>query len=362
MLVLLAAAGFRRTLAAILILDDVLPLGPHPLEVVPAPRERSVDGLEADLYAPAWGRRHPGLILVNGAVAEGRKYPPLVGAARAVARAGYAVLVPELGDVRALVVSPASVEDLVKSIGVFRGQPEVSPGPIGLYGFSLGGSLALLAAEDPRTSGQLAFVADLGGYYRLSDMIRAATTQTLPGVSGVVRVDPLVSFIAINSVIQLMSPGADRVLLTETLRRATVEDPLAAFAALRPDQLTPVGRPVLALIQNRDGARADALILRVDPLIRQTIDALSPATHLERIGVPVWVLHDENDPFVPSQESRLLAQDPRGHGQIRLSMTMLLKHTEFLDLPALTPRTALTLYLPNLLRLERFVEEPLATL
>jgi hypothetical protein len=54
--------------AAFLMLDDVLPLGPHPLELVPAPRERSVERLEADLYAPAWGSRHPGVILVNGAV------------------------------------------------------------------------------------------------------------------------------------------------------------------------------------------------------------------------------------------------------------------------------------------------------
>ncbi len=344
-----------------LILDDVLPLGPHPLDLVPAPQVRSVQGIEADLYVPAWGGRHPGIILVNGVVEEGRKYPALVGAAGALARGGYTVLVPELGGQRSLRFRPESVDDLVAAIAAMQRQPEVRSGPVGLYGFSLGGSVALLAAEDPRTRGMIAFVGDLGGYYRLTDIVRAATTGSVPDGERV-SLDPVVVYAAITSVIDLIPPGPDQILLQQTLKRGTQEDWLAPFAALQPQQLSPPAQRLLALVQNRDGSRVDALLDALDPSLLTTLDALSPAAHLERLSAPVWALHDRHDPFVPSVESRLLAQDPRGHGQVRLLETTLLTHTEFLDLPKFTPKSALDVYIPNLLRLERFLEEPLARL
>lgn len=356
------ALAFHRTIAALLILDDVFPLGPHPLDLTPAPHVRPFSVVEGDLYVPAIGRRHPGIILVNGAVVEGRKYPALVGAATALARAGYAVLVPELGEIRSLRVGGDAVRDLVVSIRGLQAQPEVSRGPVGLFGFSLGGSLALLAAEDPEVSSSIAFVADLGGYYRLADIIQAATTRTVPGARAAVTLDPLVVYTAVKSVIQLLDPGPDRDRLADALASGTAPDWLRPFDGIDPSRLDPPDRALLTLIENRDPARVDGLFQALDPPLRHAIEALSPSSHPDQIQAPVWALHDVNDPFIPSQESQALASDPRLHGRVHLILTSLLKHTEFLDLPRLTPANAVGVYAPNLARIERFVEEPLARL
>ena len=53
-------------------------------------------GLEADLYDPGGLGRKPGLILLNGVVREGRRYGELVNLARALSRAGFVVMVPDL--------------------------------------------------------------------------------------------------------------------------------------------------------------------------------------------------------------------------------------------------------------------------
>lgn len=133
-------------------------------------RRRELDGPEADLYSPAHGRASPGIVILLGAVLEGRRYPPLVGLAEAVARAGYAVLVPELGRLRELVLDRAAVADAEAAVRLLRAQPEVRPGPVGLYGFSVGASVALLAAAEDR-DGAIAFVAGLGAYLSLPELV-----------------------------------------------------------------------------------------------------------------------------------------------------------------------------------------------
>jgi pimeloyl-ACP methyl ester carboxylesterase len=360
LLLLIAFWAMRRSLLAVLVLNGVFPVGPHPLDLVPPPSVRSISGMEADLYSPVWGGPHPALIIVNGAVDQGRKYPPLVGAAKALARAGYTVLVPELGKLREYIVGPEIVEDLVRSISLMHQQPEVTAGPVGLYGFSIGGSFALLAAEDSRAASSIAFVGDIGGYYRLTDMVQAVTTETIPNTARRVLLNRIVAFTLLNSLIEWLPPGPDRELLHDTLRRSQSTSPVAAFDNLKPEQLSDFGRPVLALIQNRDGTRVLPLVAALPPALQQLLK-LSPESHLERIRARVWVLHDENDPFVPVEEARWLAEDPRLRGTVELSTTTLLKHTEF-DLSKLTTDRLFGTYVPSLMRMERFVEETLAEL
>lgn len=360
LLVLVAVLVFGRSLQALLVLDAVFPLGPHPLDLLPAPTVRSVAGMEADLYVPAGGGAHPGLLIVNGAVYQGRRYGPLVGAAQAFARAGYTVMVPELGRLRQYVVGPEVVRDTVRAILLLRRQPEVRPGPIGMYGFSVGGSFALLAAEDPRVAGDVAFVGDIAGYNRLPDMVQAVTTGSLPGVGRRVSLDHIVAYTVLESLIAALPPGPDRDLLQQTLDRAPSEHPLKPFDGLSPGRLSLDDRPVLALIQNRDPGRVPALIAE-QPRSVQPLLQVSPALHLERIRAKVWVLHDENDPYVPVEESRELAADPRLRGRVDLSITTILRHTEF-DITKLTPGDLLGTYIPNLHLLERFIAQTLGRL
>jgi pimeloyl-ACP methyl ester carboxylesterase len=287
-----AASGVRApaqlsspTLTSLALLRAVF-TGGGPLARRPPPRRSSLAGFEADLYLPGRQGPHPGLLLVQGALLEGRAYPPLVRVAEAAARAGFAVCVPELGRLRDYVVDAQALADLLASAAAFRRHPEVR-GRVALFGFSLGGGLALLAAE--QDADDVLLVAALGGCYDLRAMVAAAAEGRL--------------------------------------------EPTAALA-----------------VAATTAAGAGEAVL----------DELSAIRHLERVRVPVWLLHDRDDRFVPVAQTLAVARDPRAR-RFRVFITRVLAHTEPDTRPA-SPVALLRDYLPGLLSLFRFVRGPVSLL
>ena len=70
----------------------------------------------------------------------------------------------------------------------------MDPARIGIIGFSVGGSVAIQAAADPRLDGKLAFVNAFGSYFDTTDFVRAISTRSLAyaGVDEAWEPDPLV--------------------------------------------------------------------------------------------------------------------------------------------------------------------------
>ena len=301
-----------------------------------------LDDLEADLYLPP---RHPapGLVLVLGALREGRRYPLLEKAARAIARCGFAVLVPELGRLRNLVLGEDAVEDLVASAQALRRQAGVLDAPVGLIGFSLGGSLALVAAADPRLTDGVACVAAMGAYFRLEDMLAAAIAGSLAPPSAYAVVASLASTL----------PPRDRDIVDHAIELDR-ESPVTALLRIPPASVGPQAQAILAAF--RDG-RPQAIAESVRPMM----DRLSPETALGRITAPTWVLHDERDRFVPIGQFEAIRNAAAGRKSFAFFRIRLLEHTEPAA-PPLDPRGLFGDYVPGLLDLFRFVRGPLKAL
>lgn len=316
---------------------------------------RQIEDLHADLYLPA-GRLAPGIVLVVGALREGRRYAILETAAQTIAACGYAVLVPELGRLRRLILGEDALDDLVAATLALPRQEGVLDRPVALIGFSLGGSLALLAAADDRARGHIAYVGDLGGYYRLIDMLTAATTSTVGGAP-VSLASP--SVYAVAASVAGMLPAADSRFLDSVLDEHR-DDPLEALAAVDTAELSAGASGALALLRNRDPGRVQSLVDEVEGLGAR-MARLSPQSVVDRIDVPVSVLHDERDRFVPAQQSQLMREAVAGRRNFRFFRTRLLEHTE----PAAPGRNPVRFareYVPGLVSLYRFAHGPLATL
>lgn len=323
-----------------------------PLETV---SRREIEGLHADLYLPA-GRPAPGIVLVVGALREGRRYPILETAAQTIGACGYAVLVPELGRLRRLILGEDALDDLVAATLALPRQPGVLDRPVALIGFSLGGSLALLAAADDRTRGHIAAVGDLGGYFRLIDMLTAATTATARGAP-VSLAAP--SVYAVAASVAGLLPDRDARFLDSALDGHR-DSPLEALAAVDTAELGTEARGALALLRNRDPGRVQPLVDQVEGLgVRMA--RLSPQSAVDRIEVPVWVLHDERDRFVPAQQSQLMQEALAGRRNFRFFRTRLLEHTEPSP-PGRNPVRFAREYVPGLVSLYRFARGPLAAL
>ena len=121
-LLVAAAFVFGRPAAwvqASLIMWDIAAGGERTLwqTAMPPPQERLVrwpDG-EGDLYLPA-GDVRAAMVLVPGAAVLGRDEPRLKALARTFARAGFAVVVPELPELRRLALSRVDADRVAAAL------------------------------------------------------------------------------------------------------------------------------------------------------------------------------------------------------------------------------------------------------
>jgi dienelactone hydrolase len=319
----------------------------------PTISRREIATPQADLYLPPGGP-WPAIVLVLGALREGRRYPLLEGTARSIASCGFAVLVPELGRLRRLILADDALDDLVAAVLALQAEEGVARAPAGLIGFSLGGSLALVAAADDRLRNRVACVASMGGYFSLTDMLTAATTGTIETAGAPSPLAaPAVFAIAASLVAPLSSP--DRELLERALEESR-DVPLEALSRIDTGSVAPQARAVLNLLKNRDPHAVASLIGDVGGAA-EMMARFSPETVAGRIDVPVWVLHDERDQYVPAQQSRRMRDALAGRTNFKFFALRLLEHTEP-RAPGFSPVRILHDYLPGLFGLVRFAHGP----
>ena len=282
-------ARARMKAAAVLTraLDFTLPrpfasgVSVHRVDIAPGP--------PADLYLPS--RRARGIVLVPGATTRGRKDPRVIRLARSLAGARRTVLVPELALYRR-VFEAADVEAIVRAAQALEDR---TGGKVGLLGFSYGGSLALLAAQDARIVARLEFVATFGAYADLLHVVQGVTTGAtlLDGRAVPWRTVPEAREILTAAAIALAAPG-DRPPLRRGLERSD------------PAGLSPAARAIYALLANTDPRRTAGLAAALPEDARATLRDFSPLAGVSRIRAPLFLMQSEHDPATPPAEARLL--------------------------------------------------------
>lgn len=327
-LVLLGLAvpvGLRATAAvtAARFLAEFLTEGRRPWlsSVTPAPSRETLTlapAGRADLWRPGAPPPHRGLVLVHGLTPEGKDDPRLAWAARLLARAGLAVLVPDLPAMRSQRLRPDDAAVVAAAIARLAADPRIHPGGLAVVAVSVGTAPALAAAGEAAAARHVRLVVALGGYADARELVRYFTTghYAFGGVSGRVRHDPALAkaFVAAN--LDLVRDPADRAAVAAAL----------AGRPLPPSAGREV-RAVLAVLGNRDPARVDALLAELPPETRVLLDALSPARHVRRVPGRLLLVHGRGDPAIPHTESLRLAAaaDP---ARTRLVLVDLLAHVE----------------------------------
>jgi pimeloyl-ACP methyl ester carboxylesterase len=277
-----------------------------PTEVAFAPDSGVTAG---DLYWP--DRADATLALVPGVVPEGKDDPRLVALAQTLTHAGFAVLVPDIVNLRAQRVSPDDARAIASAIAYLancgpRGLPSV-----GVMAISYAAGPAFLAALRPETASQLRFLVAIGGYHDLEAVVTFFTTgffRTAPDQPWQHRAPNAYGkwvFVAANA--ERLAEPDDRAALAEMAARK-LRDLDAGIADLR-SGLGPQGRAVLALLDNGDPDRAAALIAGLPPAVRGDLAALDLARRdLSQLQVQTLLVHGRDDPIIPSTESQALAR------------------------------------------------------
>lgn len=278
-------------------------------DVTSAPGEQVIDWKdgEGDLYLPA-GQPRAAMVLVPGAAVLGRDEPRLQAFARTFARAGFAVMVPELPEVRQLILSRADADRVAGALRELgRRLPDV---PLGVAAISYAVAPALIAAIEDDLAPRIAFVVGIGGYRDAHAVIRFVTTGAFRplGDSREFRIEPNAygRWAILRANASRLDNASDSRLLEEiALRRWRDRD---ADISRERALLGPQGKAVLALVDNRDPDAVLRLIAELPEGVRREIDALNLALYdLTRLRGHLILVHGRTDPMVPYSESQDLA-------------------------------------------------------
>ncbi|MDP1962341.1 MAG: alpha/beta hydrolase [Reyranella sp.] len=299
-------------------------------EMTDSPSEHPTrwDSGEGDLYLPA-GKVRAAMVLVPGAAVLGRDEPRLRALARTFARAGFAVLVPELPEVRQLALSRADggrVASALRQLG--KRQPDV---PLGVAAVSYAVGPAVIAMLEDDLTSRVAFLVSIGGYHDITAAIRFITTGAFRpmGDSREFRREPnrygRWAFLQANAG-RLENTDDTRLLQEIAQRRFRNAD--ADIAPLS-RALGPQGRAVLAVVDNRDPDAVAALIAALPDRVRQEIDGLNLALYdLSQLRGHIILVHGQGDPLVPYSESQSLAASASG-ARVSLFLIDDIGHVEF---------------------------------
>jgi pimeloyl-ACP methyl ester carboxylesterase len=299
----------------------------------PSPSRRTydyvIDGRRytGDVYQSPEGVR-AGIVLVPGVFPAGKDDARLVALATTLARLQFGVLVPDMKGLRHYQVRAHDVREIADAFRYLLSRPELVPeGRAGIAGFSYGGGPTLLAALEPDVREQVRFIASLGGYYDLRNIVTYFTTgyyRQTAGTDWQYRTpDPYPKWAFTVSNADLLERVADR----ETLRRLArwTDDDNGIDIATQ--KLAADARALYALLGNDDPDRVPALIEQLSPRIRYELEGINPAAHdLSALRAQVILMHGRGDTFIPYTESVALARALPA-GQVRLFIIEGYAHT-----------------------------------
>lgn len=314
----------RVAVEASIYLPDMIVRPPAPFRLVDlisdAPRRERVTidyqsrngprSIEADLYTPASGGAHAGVVFSMGApplpLDDGR----LVRIAEDAARSGVVMLVPFSERLDELRIEPEEIDALVAEFQYVQRQPGVDPRRVGFFGASVGGSLALVAAADPRIADDVDHVVSFGGYFDVLSTFGALATRRIEydGVDEAWSPKEHAEIVMAEQLINHVDSVSDQALL----ERIFIDGEAAT-----PQQLTtlgPIGRSAYDFLANRDPAAVPALIDRLPPAAIADLEYLSPKTNIHNVHAELFIIHDRADPYVPYTELRMFEAALRGGG------------------------------------------------
>ena len=293
----------------------------------PRVRERSLAGLPATEVRPSGDGPWPAVLFLNGATPDGRRNPQVRRLARGLARTGHLVLVPDLPGLARGEIADDTLTAALAATSAVAGRRDAQDGRVALVGVSVGASLALVAAAEPRLGGRVAVVGGVAPYAELETVVRVATTGTYRFARGVrpFEAEPFVRVVVARSLVAALPEGPDRAALDGVVSR------IAAGASLGPADLAglvalgPDARAVGALLLNRDPGSFDALFAGLSPGVQARLERLSPLDEMPSVGAPVELAAPPRDKYFPLSESRrLVRRAPRG----RLTVTRALTHAD----------------------------------
>lgn len=282
-------------------------------------------GLETRIYRPTGDGDWPGVLFLTGADVAGRKSEDVALLGRALARAGYVTIVPELPGLASGAVSDGTLDAAARAVAAAPDLPRVRGERVAVASASAGASLAILAVARPDVAPGVSVVAGVAPFARVETVLQVAVTGAYVTRGGRVEEydsEQWLRTAVAASLFEATSGGAAAEALEA--RVLAQDDPIATLRDIDP-ALLPAGdsRAVLELLRSDDPRTFAQRYEQLPPDVRATIDELSPLRSVAQLEAPLELAASERDRYFPLEESELLVEAaPDG----RLTVTDVLEH------------------------------------
>lgn len=277
----------------------------------------------ADLYRIPDDRRRAAVLVFLGANAAGRDDPDVINLGNALARAGFVVMLhwsPTMG--LRLNIDPDEVENLVWAFQHLKSRELVDRQRVGMAGFSVGGSFAMVAAADPRIRDDVVFLNSFGAYFDARDLFLqvASRSRFFEGQQEPWEVDRLTWLIFANELIESLDDPMERDLFNRRfLQGEDVSEKELADASRQ-------AQTVRRLLEGTTLAEAETLFQDLPVGLRSDLQRISPSAHISGLKARLMIMHDRGDRLIPAEESRRLVQALAGRGDFRYTETKIFDH------------------------------------
>ncbi|HLZ69482.1 MAG TPA: hypothetical protein VKV26_06160 [Dehalococcoidia bacterium] len=275
-------------------------------EVVELP---PVDGyVRAHIYRPPHGR-HPALVLSLGLDPAPPDDVRVVRLMDGLARSGLVAVLVESEALNGDRLAPDLPRALVEGVQFAAEQPYTRPDRVGIFGFSVGGSLAIVAATDPAIRDRLRNVDAFGSFATLGDALLSIGTHTLDDRGAVRPWNP--NGIASEHLTNVLLAGLDDAQEAAALHGYFVEGDVHALDGVN---LSPEGQAIKGLLSSRDRAEGKSYVPALPASLQANLAALSPLPRVSQVRARLFIMYDRDDPLLPFTGSRDLCAAARAAG------------------------------------------------
>ena len=331
-LLAIASPPGRTAFLTLSFLPEVLPNAPlRPLTWVTGdPVRQAVEYsngagyADADLYLPSEGRNHGAILLFLGVNPAGRDDPRVVGLGNALARSGIVAMIPWSDTMTQKRIDVDEIDNLVNAYQFLLEHERVDPERAGMAGFCVGASLAMVAAQNDSISENVRFINFFGGYYRATDLVASATTntQTYKGHTQAWTPNELTRAVVAAQLIEGVARQFERDILTGFFQGLAIPEEARL-------SLSKNARAVHGLLSEPEPVEVSALVSDLHSDTLKSLEMISPSSRISDLKAKVFIMHDRQDSLVPSDESRRLAD--------ALAPEQISRYTEFAFFQHLDP-------------------------
>ncbi|MBM3924929.1 MAG: hypothetical protein FJ320_02925 [SAR202 cluster bacterium] len=314
LLILLALSVFlgatrqgRATTKSILFIPQVFNMPVRPLEwftnepIVQRVTFPIPDGIgQGDLYRPPGDGPYGAALLFLGVAPAGPDDARVLRLGKALARSNMVTLFYWSPSMREKRMEPDDIHNLVAAFQYLHSLPFVDPERVGMGGFCVGASYALMAASQPQINENVSFVNAFGPYFSMPELVLAIATRKKFSNGQYVDWEPdrLTREVFITHITRDL-PDNEGAILRDTFQQNSPE-------TINPNALSQEGQAAYQLLNIPSMEQAAEAISRLPDKTRENLLQVSPSTYLGDLQARVLIMHDREDDLVPAYESQRL--------------------------------------------------------